>query len=45
MVIRKEPYRPMNTQHYQELIKQKTIASLKKRMEKMGIQIHELSTA
>jgi len=44
MVVKKEPYRPMNTEHYQELIKQRTIASMKKRMEKLGIQINELST-
>ncbi len=45
MIVKKEAYQPMDTESYQELIKQKTIASMKKQMLKMSIQPEDLSPA
>lgn len=43
MIVKKEEYHPMDPIIYQELIKNKTIASIKKRMLKLDIQICELN--
>jgi len=43
MVVKKEPYQPIDTEFYKELIKQKKIATMKKQMLKMGIQLQELA--
>jgi len=43
MIVRKEPYQPLDLPIYQELIKAKTIASIKNRMAKMGISLSELN--
>lgn len=42
MIVKKEAYQPIDTEFYQELIKQKTIANIKKQMLKMGIQTQEI---
>lgn len=43
MIIKHEPYQPLDISRYQEQIKAKTIASIKNRMSKMGINMSELS--
>lgn len=45
MIVKKEPYQPIDTEFHKELIKQKTIATMKKQMLKMGIQPQELTPA
>lgn len=43
MIFNKQPYQPMESQHYQELIKQKRITAIKKLMKKSNITTVELS--
>lgn len=45
MIIRKEEYRPMGSEVYQEIIKRKRIKSIKKMMKNSNILIDELSTS
>jgi len=42
MVIKKQSYLPMQMDHYQELIKQKTLASIKQKISRLGISTEEL---
>jgi transposase len=42
MINKKQPYEPINDFIYSELIKAKTIASMKKRMKKLGIKPQQL---
>jgi len=44
MIVKKEPYKPIDTEFYKELIKQKKIAAMKNQMIKMGIQPQDLAT-
>lgn len=44
-MVKKEPYQPMDTEFYQELIKEKTIANIKKLMLKMGILSLDITPA
>ena len=45
MIVKKEPYQPMNAEFHQELIKEKTIANIKKQMLKMDIQPLDIAPA
>lgn len=42
MIIKKEPYKPVEIEDYQERIKEKTIAYLKKQMDSLGLSKEEL---
>ena len=44
MIVKKEPYKPLDIDRYQELVRAKTLASIRKQMERIGITIHELSS-
>jgi transposase len=43
MIFNKQPYHPMESQHYQKLIKQKRITTIKRLMKKSNITTIELS--
>ncbi len=43
MIVKKQPYQPMETDHYKELVKQKRIASIRKMMKNSNIAMQELS--
>jgi transposase len=43
MIVKNESYQPLDIPHYKELIKARTIASIKNRMIKMDISLLELS--
>lgn len=43
MIVKKQPYQPMETDHYKELVKQKRIASIRKMMKNSNIAMRELS--
>ena len=42
MIVKKEAYKPIDSEYYQEMIRQRTIASMKKQIIKMGIKTKEL---
>lgn len=44
MIVKQEPYQPMNDKLYEEKIKQKRVAIMKKMMRQSNISISELST-
>ena len=43
MIVKKQPYQPMETDHYKELVKHKRIASIRKMMKNSNIAMRELS--
>ena len=45
MIVKKQPYEPVDPQQYQEDLKQKAILSMKKKMDTLGIQASDLALA
>lgn len=45
MIINKQPYLPIDLDIYDQMVKQKAVASIKKLMQKNSITLNELSTA
>ena len=43
MIVKKEPYQPIDTLVYQEMVKMRTLASIKKQMAKVGISMDQLT--
>jgi len=42
MITKKEPYQPMETAHYQQKIKEKTITAFKKKMKQLNITLNDI---
>lgn len=45
MIVKKEPYKPMDVEDYQARIKEKTIAFIKKKIDSLGLSKQELLAA